>query len=175
MKEVIKFDDIKNGTVDKKLSLEDINDSIRAEINKFETLKELNDFIVGFAPSDAYRIIRDIVCPKTNKLIIEGRLSKKEEYQRFQDIQSESKRIFEYEQKSATMYDVQNISGSIAKQYYSITLRMISLLDDELGKIEQAINKIEEAIGISVTDFNKEEHNDTTESINEQGIEENTQ
>ena len=53
---------------------------------------------------------------------------------------------------------------------------MISTLDDELGKVEKALNIIEEHIGLSVTQFDKEEiSNDTTESGNEQGSKEVTE
>ena len=56
---------------------------------------------------------------------------------------------------------------------YGIAIRMISKVDDELGRVEVAINMIEEHLGLSVTKFEEEgDSNDTTESSNEQGSKE---
>ena len=172
----MKFEEIMNGVV-KNPTPEQINDALKETIKSFTSLKDLNDFLVKLHPSDAYKAIRDIVQPKSNMLVRCEQKDKTEEYMRFQDIQQEAKRVFEYESKIATVFEVQQISTgiaqSIAQQYYAIAIRMISKLDDELGRVEQAVNTIEEHTGLSVTNFVEEEnHNDTTESGNEQRGEE---
>ena len=69
-----------------------------------------------------------------------------------------------------------NMAQAIAGKMYGILLRMINKLDDELGKVESAVNINEEHNGISVTKFNEEVNdNDTTKSNNEQGSEEVTE
>lgn len=169
-----KFEEIMNGKVQNPTK-EQIDNALIETVKGFTSLKDLNEFLTKLHPSDAYVTIRDIVQPKTNIIIKREQQSKTEEYQKFQAIQQEAKKIFEYERKNATILDVQNISNNVAKQFYGITVRMISMMDDELGKIEQAINRIEEHIGIDVTNFNEEEHNnDTTESVDEQGSKETT-
>ena len=73
----------------------------------------------------------------------------------------------------ANKRDVHGISRQISQEFYGICLRMISKLDDELGKVEAAVNRIEEHIGIDVTVFNEEVNaNDTAGIEHEQGIEE---
>lgn len=175
-----KFEEVMSGAVENPTA-EQINDALKETINSFTSLKDLNDFLVKLHPSDAYKAIRDIVQPKSNFLVKREQKDKTEDYQRFQEIQQESKKIFEYENKMATIFEVQKISTgiaqSIAQQYYAIAVRMISKLDDELGKVEVAVNTIEGHIGLDVTKFNEEEgdNNDTTKSGNEQGSKEITE
>lgn len=147
---------------------EQIMDAVKQTVNGFTNIEELNDFLIKFSASDAYEIIRDIVHPSRNMIIARAKKNNKEEYQKFQDIMMQSKKVYEYEKKNATIFDVRNISTSIAQQFYSITVRMISVLDDELGKVEKAVNTIEEHNGMSVTNFEKEGANDDTTSNDEQ-------
>ena len=164
-----------------KITQEQIQNALEDTIRSFKSLKDLNEFLTKLHPSDAYKAIRDIVQPNSNIMLTHEKQEKSEEYQKFQDIQREAKRIFDYERKTATIFDVQQISAqtaqTIAQQFYGITLRMINKLDDELGKVEAALNIIEEHNGLSVTKFNEEENNnnDTTESGNEQRSEEITE
>lgn len=152
---------------------EDIQNAIKETVNSFTNLKDLNDFLTKLHASDAYTVIRDIVQPKNNIIVAQAKSNDVIEYQRFQDLSREAKQVFEYERKTATMFDVHKISTSTAQKYYGIAVRMISTLDDELAKIKQAINTIEGHIGMSVTDFSRgENNNDTTESGNEQGSKE---
>lgn len=171
-----KFEEIMSGSVQNPTA-EQINDALTETIKGFTSLKDLNEFLVKLHPSDAYKAIRDIVQPKTNMMIRREQQDKTEEYQRFQEIQQEAKKIFDYECKTATIFDVQQISSGIAQQicqqFYGIAVRMISKLDDELGRVEQAVNTIEGHVGLSVIKFEEEgDKNDTTESGNEQGSEE---
>lgn len=169
------FDDIVSGEI-KDPTAEQIQEAINETVTSATTLKDINDFLVKMHASDAYKIIRDVVQPKTNLIIRRANENDKEEYQRFQSIQQEAKNIFDYERKTATMFDVQQIASGISQQFYGITVKMISTLDDELDKVEKALNIIEEHIGLSVTQFDKEEiSNDTTESGNEQGSKEVTE
>ena len=162
-----KFEDIINGKVS--ATPEEVQEAIAEEIRNCTDLKSLNDFLVKLHPSSAYTVIRDIIQPKTNLLIKKASIAEdKSEYQRFQDIKNQAKSVFDYEHKNATIFEVNQISNSIAQKFYGITVRMISMVDDELGKVEQALNKIEEHLGIDVTNFTKENENDTTESSNEQ-------
>lgn len=171
----MKFDDIIEGKV--KATPEEVQEALEEAVRSFSDLKSLNDFLLKLHPSSAYETIRDVIQPKTNLMIKRASQEEdKSEYQRFQDIKRESKKVYEYERKYATILEVQNISSAIANRLYGISVRMISLLDDELGKVEQAINTIEEHLGISVTKFTKEESatNDTTELSDEQRGEEIT-
>ena len=172
-----KFEEImSNGA--KNLTPDQINEALKETVYSFKSLKDLNDFLTKLHPSDAYKTIRDIVHPQSSMMIIKEQKNATEEYKRFQDIQQEAKKVFEYENKSATIFDVQNISTNVAQvvmqKMYGILVRMISKLDDELGKVESAVNTIEEHNGLSVTKFDEEEgdNNDTTRSGNEQGSKE---
>jgi hypothetical protein len=174
-----KFEELMNSGT--QLTQEQIHEAMVETVKGFKSLKDLNDFLVKLHPSDAYKTIRDIVQPSTNMMIVREKKDSTEEYQRFQEIQQESKRIFDYERKTATIFDVQQVSTKVAQavvqQYYNIAVRMISKLDDELGKVEATINTIEGHIGLDVTKFNEEEvdNNGTTESSNEQRSEEITE
>lgn len=174
-----KFEELMAG--DKQnITSEQIQKALEETVREFKSLKDLNDFLVKLHPSDAYKTIRDIIHPQTNLMIKREQNDKSEEYQKFQEIQQEAKKVFDYERKVATIFDVQNISTNIAQtvaqQFYGILVRMISKLDDELGRVEVAVNTIEEHNGMSVTKFVEEEDkNDTTKSSNEQRSEEVTE
>lgn len=73
------------------------------------------------------------------------------------------------------MFDVNNISNKVAMKYYNIAVRMICKVDDELGRAEEAINIIEDRLGLIRTSFKEELDNDTTESGNVQRVEETTE
>lgn len=166
-----KFEDIINGKI--KATPEEVQQALEEEVRGFDNLKSLNDFLTKLHPSSAYTTIRDIIQPKTNFMIRQASQAEdKSEYQRFQEIQRQAKAVFDHERKTATIFEVNQISTAIAQRFYGITVRMISMVDDELGKVEQAINKIEEHLGLGVTNFEKENEDDTTESSNEQGSEE---
>lgn len=168
-----KFEEIMNGSIQNPTK-EQIAEALKETITGFKALKDLNDFLVKLHPTDVYNIIKDYIHPTTNFIVNRAKEEDVEEYKRFQDIQQEAKKIFEYESKSATIFDVKQISTDIAQaltqRVYGILVRMVSKLDDELGKVESAVNIIEEHNGLSVTNFGEEENNnDTTKSRNEQG------
>lgn len=171
----MKFDDIMEGKV--QATPEEVQQALEEAVRSFTDLESLNDFLTKLHPSSAYAVIRDIIQPNTNLMIRRASEAEdKSEYQRFQEISEQAKKVFEYENKTATIFEVNQIAGSIAQRFYGITVRMISMLDDELGKVEQAINTIEEHVGLSVTNFNKESViNDTTELSDEQRGEEITE
>ena len=143
------------------ITQEQIHNALTETVRGFKSLKELNDFLTKLHPSDAYKTIRDIVHPQKNITILNAKKNDVDEYKRFQDIQQESKKIFDYESRNATIFDVQNISTNvaqtIAQRFYNILLRMITKLDDELGRVEVAVNTIEEHNGMSVTKFEEED------------------
>lgn len=171
----MKFEDIMDGKVLKPTD-EQVQAALEESVKSCSNLDELNNFLVKLHPSDAYKVIRDHVRPQNNMLVRLAKTENVEWYQRFQDIHRESKRIFDYERKTATIFEVQQIATETVKQYYAIAVRMIGKLDDELGGIETAINKIEEHLGMGVTNFAKGGDNgDTTESGNEQGVKEDTE
>lgn len=171
----MKFEDIIDGKVLKPTD-EQVQAALKESVKSCSNLDELNNFLVKLYPSDAYKVIRDYVRPQNNMLVRLAKTENIEWYQRFQDIQMEAKRIFEYERKTATIFEVQQIATETVKQYYAIAVRMIGKLDDELGRVEAAVNKIEEHLGMGVTNFEKGGGNDdTTESGNEQGVKEDTE
>jgi hypothetical protein len=166
-----KFEQIMNGEI--KATPDEVQKALEEEVRGCSDLKTLNDFLTKLHPSSAYTTIRDIVQPKTNFMIKQASKEEdKSEYQRFQDIQQQAKAVFDYERKTATIFEVNQISTQIAQRFYGITVRMISMMDDELGKVEQAINKIEGHLGLDVTNFEKENEHDTTKPSNEQRSEE---
>lgn len=160
-------------------SQEQIDAAIKESISACTNMKELNDFLIQFHPNDAYKVIRDFIQPNTNMVIRHAKNAEKNtfdnaEYRRFQEIQQEAKRMFDYFRRTATMFDLNQIA-EMSQRYYSITVRMISKVDDELGKIEAAINRIEEHIGLDVTKFEEDgEINDTTDG-DKQGEQETTE
>lgn len=139
------------------LSTEQINKALEDTVKGFQNLADLNNFLVKLHPSDAYKVIRDVVQPSSNIMVRREKTENKEEYQRFQEIQRQAKATFDYERKTATMFEVQQVAAGISQKYYNITVRMISLLDDELGKVESAVNTIEEKIGLPISKFEKGE------------------
>ncbi|MCM1269404.1 MAG: hypothetical protein NC247_02095 [Ruminococcus flavefaciens] len=151
---------------------EQVQAALAESVGSFENLDGLNNFLVKLHPSDAYKVIRDHVKPQSNMLVRTAKINHVEWYQRFQEIQKEAKRIFDYERKTATIFGVQEITKQTVQQYYGIAVRMIGKVDDELGRVEAAINRIEEHIGMSVTKFEDGDGNDTTKSGNEQGVKE---
>ena len=170
-----KFEEMMNGSI-KNPTSEQIQEALKETITSFTSIKDLNEFLIKLHPSDAYRAIRDIVQPKTNIIIRNEQKNKTEDYQRFQNIQQEAKKIFEYEHKHATIFDVQKIATGIAQQMYGIAIRMISKVDDELGRVEHAVNTIEEHLGLGVTKFEEEcDYNDTAKTDDEQRSEEVTE
>jgi hypothetical protein len=174
-----KFEEIMNGSVQNPTK-EQINEALKETVTGFKTLKDLNDFLVKLHPTDVYNIIRDYIHPSTNSVVNDAKVADLDEYKRFQDIKQEAKKVYDYESKTATIFDVKQISTNIAQaltqRMYGILVRMISKLDDELGKIESAVNMLEEHNGLSVTKFDEEENkDDTTKSINEQGSTETSQ
>lgn len=173
-----KFEEIMNGVVQNPTK-EQINKALEETVREFKSLKDLNDFLTQLHPSDAYNVITNIVRPSTNMIVKREQKNKSDDYKVFQNITQEAKKMYDYERKNATIFDVQTISAGIAQQVcqqmYGIAVRMISKVDDELGRVEVALNTIEEHIGLSVTNFEeKGDSNDTTKSINEQRSKEAT-
>lgn len=129
------------------------------------------DDIDKMAASKAYLVFRDNITQKHIKLIKE---SGKDNYQKFQDIKLRAKQSWDYDHKQAIMEDIDRACMNL----YTIVLRIMKVqgdsLAEELNKIQTAINKIEEKIGIECTvwedNFIDGGNNDVS---NVQGIEEN--
>jgi len=85
-------------------------------------------------------------------------------YQRFQIVKQESQASWDYDNKSAKMYDV-NVACT---KVYGILLRMIKATNDDakqqFNQMKSALNKIEEHLGIEITKWESDEPN-----ANEQG------
>ena len=158
-----------------KISNDDVRDALISTIRGIDNLKDLNDFLCTFHASDAYTVIVEYVKPKNNELIQNASKNDIDEYKRFQDITIQARDVHNYEKRTATMFDVNNISNKVAMKYYNIAVRMICKVDDELGRAEEAINIIEDRLGLIRTSFKEELDNDTTESGNVQRVEETTE
>lgn len=93
-------------------------------------------------------------------------------YKRFQAIRTECKQSWDYDHKMATMEDVNractNLYGIVIKILQSET----SSFDPVLNKMGQAINNIEERLGMPQTQWNEEDHSDGNagDAGNVQGI-----
>lgn len=152
---------------------EDIKNVVTDILKSVQTIKELNEELKTLTAEDAYVAITDIVHPKSNAVVVNAKRNDVEGYQEFQAIKEQARSAYKEATRSATIGDVRAISGAISQQFYGIAVRMINMVDDELGKVEQAINTIEEHLGMSVTNFNEEcVANDTTESEHEQRVKE---
>lgn len=154
---------------------EDITKVVTDVLKSVQTIRELNEELKALTAEDAYVAITDIVHPKSNIVITNAKKNDTEGYQEFQAIKEQARNAYKEVTRSATIGDARAISGSIMQQFYGIVVRMISKVDDELGRVEQAVNTIEEHLGMSVTNFNEEcVANDTTESEHEQRGKETT-
>lgn len=115
------------------------------EANKVEEF--LND-IDQMAASKAYLVIRDKLSNKHIKTIRE---SGTENYQKFQDIKLRAKKSWDYDHSVPTMEDVNRACMNL----YTIVLRLMNAQNSdnsrELSKIQSAINRIEEKVGLDPT------------------------
>ena len=107
----------------------------------------LND-IDQMAASKAYLVIRDHIAQKHIKAIKD---SGKDNYQKFQDIKLRAKQSWDYDHKTATMMDVNRACMNL----YTIILKLMRAQNDDYAegftKIQTAINRIEEKIGLEPT------------------------
>ena len=98
------------------LTQEQIKQAIDDTVKGFTTIADLNNFLTKLHPSDAYTLIRDVVQPKSNFMIRKQKDEELEEYQKFQEIQKQAKATFDYERKTATMFEVQQVAAGIAQK-----------------------------------------------------------
>ena len=177
---MMKFNDILEGKASVS-SIDEMKEVIKQDIALMDNISDINDLLTKLHGSDAYYVITDIIKPQTNVVIQDAKNNDTEGYQTFQDIAQSAKKIFDYENKPAKIGDISNMVyktqvelSKTIKEMYGIAVRMISVLDDEIGKIEVAVNRIEEHIGLDVTNFNKgdSKDDDNAEPINEQRVEE---
>lgn len=153
-----------------------IIDNKLAEIDKIEDsvvyTNKVTTFLDTLHPSDAYAIIRDKVIPAKNKRIQMCRHENLETYQTFQDLKQRCKASFDHDRSWATNLDV----DKAVSKAYGIAMRTLRANMDmekvRFDKITSAINRIEEHLGLDVTDFREDEANDTAEHENAQGIKE---
>lgn len=158
--------------------IEEIMKSIKVGIEGAKTTKELNDFLDKMHPSDCHAAIRDMFTIATNRMITASKQSDDNDemyqYQRFQDIKMKAKQSFEHDRTNATMLDVDK---AVSKSY-GITLRMLratnDMTDSRFNKVCQAINKIEEHLGLDVTNWSGEDEVNDTTGNDVSGVEENT-
>lgn len=107
----------------------------------------LND-IDQIAASKAYIIIRDNINYQHVKKIRE---SGEENYQKFQDIKQRAKQSWDYDHRQALMEDVNRGCMNV----YTLILKIMRAQNDdfaeEFNKLQKAINRIEEKIGLDIT------------------------
>ena len=137
-----------------------------------------NDDIKGFlddidqmGASKAYLVIRDNITQQHIKKIKD---SGKDNYQLFQDIKQRAKKSWEYDHKTALIEDVNRACMNV----YQLALRLMRAQNDdfmeELNKIQSAINRIEEKVGLDPTIWADESIDGGTDNVNnEQGVKEN--
>ena len=106
-----KFEEIMNGVVQNPTK-EQINKALEETVREFKSLKDLNDFLTQLHPSDAYNVITNIVRPSTNMIVKREQKNKSDDYKIFQNITQEAKKMYDYERKNATIFDVQTIWNS---------------------------------------------------------------
>ena len=148
---------------DKMKEIDNINDPV-------EYTKEATKFLSTLHPSDAYAIIRDRVNPAHNRRIGMCKHEDVAAYQEFQDLKQKCKILFDHDRAPATNLDV----DKAVSKAYGIAMRTIRANMDmeqvRFDKLTAAINKIEEHLGLDVTDFGEGEGNDTTEHEDAQDV-----
>lgn len=156
----------------------ELRDAINKELTRITEIEDpveyttsMTKYLSQFHPSDAYVIIRDTVVPKKNQKLRECRLAKVETYQEFQDLERKCKESFDHDRAMATNLDVDK---AVSKSY-GITMRALrAVMDmekDRFDKLTSAINKIEERLGLDVTDFREGDNDDSTEHEDAQNVE----
>ena len=123
--------------------------------------------------SRAYLVIKDLRAHHIAKI----KNSKQELYQLFQAIKIEAKESWDYDHKPATMSDVNKACTNV----YTIMLRLMNVQNtqhnEEVNKIQSAINRIEKKLGIEPTVWEDEQPSDIdggNDNVNDvQRIEEN--
>lgn len=136
-------------------------------------IKGFLDDIDQMGASKAYIVIRDNINYQHIKKIKD---SGKDNYQKFQDIKMRAKQSWDYDHRQALMEDVNRGCMNV----YTLILRIMRAQNDdfaeELGKIQTAINRIEEKVGLEPTVWKSEEISTDGGNNNAgdvQGVEEN--
>lgn len=125
-----------------------------SEYDKYNNMspEELVDTLDKMTRSKGYTIIRDYIDKKTVENIKSHDIKL---YQLFQAIKMECKESWDYDRKVPTMADVNigltNLYGVILK----IMRANIDDNQDKFIKIQTAINRIEEKVGLESTQWNR--------------------
>ena len=139
-------------------------------------VKGFLDEIDQMAASKAYLVIRDSI---NNKHIKTIRDSGNDNYQMFQDIKIRAKKSWDYDHSIPTMEDVNRACMNL----YTLVLRLMRAQGDdsvrEFSKIQSAINKIEEKVGLDITNWTDEIADNLNDGGNDnvsdvQGVEKNS-
>lgn len=157
--------------------MEEINKKLE-EIDKIEDPIEYTRGLVGFLsrlhPSDAHVIIKDTIVPKKNARIQKCKIESIGDYQYFQSVAMDCKASFDHDRALATNLDV----DKAVSKAYGIAMRTLranmDMEQERFDKITSAINRIEEHLGLDVTDFREGKNNDSTDNENAQGVEKTT-
>lgn len=143
------------------------------EMIESSDIKGFLDDIDQMGASKAYIVIRDNINYQHIKKIKD---SGKDNYQKFQDIKMRAKQSWDYDHRQALMEDVNRGCMNV----YTLILRIMRAQNDdfaeELGKIQMAINRIEEKVGLEPTVWKPEEISTDGGNNNVgdvQGVEEN--
>lgn len=105
-------------------------------------------FLKSQNKSDAYVIMRDIITD------IQKRDIKRDTdlYCHWKDLDKDTRIQWDYDHKQATMMDVNRAVTNV----YTLALKMIRALDEHIIMSEAAINRIEEKLGMDITQFTEE-------------------
>lgn len=144
----------------KQHSAAEILAKIKEDIKDMET-EQLVTYLDSLAKSDAYVVIRDCISPiKIKQLKSDGGV-----YERFQVIKQEASESWTHDHTTATMYDI----DAALTRVYGLLVRLLkeSNIDTSNGfiKLQSAINKIEEKLGIEITDWS--DKNDDEQGVKE--------
>lgn len=145
--------------------------TIDAEQDPIKYTKRVTVFLSKLHPSDAYVIIRDTIIPTKNKRISLCKTMDTPAYQEFQNLRMECKKSFDHDKSYATNLDV----DKAVSKAYGIAMRTLRANMDmekvRFDKLTKAINRIEEHLGLDVTDFGEGEEIDSAEHENAQNVE----
>lgn len=95
-------------------------------------------------------------------------------YKKFQGIRQECKQSWDYDHKTATMMDVNRACTNVYGMLVKLLQAETSSFDPVLNKLGEAINNIEERLGMPITQWIEEDHSngdaDGTDTGDVQGI-----
>lgn len=128
---------------------------LEEQSHKPQSAAEFVEMLDQMHRSKAYLVIRDeMTADMLKKIRSDADLSI---YRKFQEIRQEAKKSWDYDHKTATMEDVNRACTNLYGMILKILKAETGSFDPVLNKMGEAINKIEENLGMPQTIWVEEE------------------